>query len=523
MVKLEKSFSNAFKNMVATARTCYSAKGIIRDEDITEGHERLAKSIYRAGHHTTLQHTYFQFTLSNVSRQFVWSFLHSHPYYNSEQVSQRYVPIKPGHFLIPPLKGEALTVYENTINLQMQAYKRLSELLYPEVKREYTRRYRPYFKREKKYELLQLELPIYKSARNMEREIAKKAREVARYVIPVSAFTYLYHTINALTLFRYYRLSGQLDVPLEQEIVVRKMVEEVLRFEPMYEKILEKPLEIEVTPEYQFLIVQQDSLKHGDRKRFIREFDRNLDGMISKLVGFKENNEALIAQGVREVLGLPSSRLSDKSAIKLVLDPSRNRLLGETLNLTTLSKLTRSLTHATYTFKKKLSHSADSQDQRHRTTPASRPCLHQHIVDEPDYIIPELIRRNGKIKEFYKETMDQVWEGINRLRRLGVRDEFILYLLPNAVSIRFTESGDLLNLRHKYAMRLCYNAQEEIWRASLDEIRQIRAINPTIGKYLLPPCSLRIMADIHPVCPEGERFCGVKVWKLRVKDYRRIL
>src|SRR3989304_4896319 len=96
-------------------------------------------------------------------------------------------------------------------------------------------------------------------------------------------------------------------------------------------------------------------------------------------------------------------------------------------------------------------------------------------------------------------------------------------LLPNAVAVRFTESGDLLNLRHKYAMRLCYNAQEEIWRASLDEVEQISKVNPAIGKYLLPPCTSRDMADVRPVCPEGERFCGVKVWRLRLRDYRRII
>jgi len=104
-----------------------------------------------------------------------------------------------------------------------------------------------------------------------------------------------------------------------------------------------------------------------------------------------------------------------------------------------------------------------------------------------------------------------------------VSNEFAMYLLPNAVAVRFTESGDLLNLRHKYAMRLCYNAQEEIWCASLDEVDQICKVNPGIGKYLLPPCTSRDMADVRPVCPEGERFCGVKVWRLKLRDYKRII
>jgi hypothetical protein len=52
----------------------------------------------------------FQFTLENVSRQFIWSFLHSHPFYNSEQVSQRYVTVGPDSVTVPPLKEPALFI-----------------------------------------------------------------------------------------------------------------------------------------------------------------------------------------------------------------------------------------------------------------------------------------------------------------------------------------------------------------------------------------------------------------------------
>jgi thymidylate synthase ThyX len=110
-----------------------------------------------------------------------------------------------------------------------------------------------------------------------------------------------------------------------------------------------------------------------------------------------------------------------------------------------------------------------------------------------------------------------------RLRELGVAEEFAAYLLPNAVAVRFTESSDLLNLHHKLKSRLCYNAQEEIWRASLDEARQISAVEPAIGRYLLPPCGLRQMTETRPLCPEGERYCGVPVWKLELDEYARVI
>ena len=187
----------------------------------------------------------------------------------------------------------------------------------------------------------------------------------------------------------------------------------------------------------------------------------------------------------------------------MVLDPSRNRILGETLTLTTHDKLSRALFHASYTFQKKLSHTADSQDQRHRMTPASRPALPAYLSDEPDYVVPMLVADVPEAAELYRSTMEETWRAIGELRSRGVSDEFAAYLLPNAVAIRFTESGDLLNLHHKFAMRLCYNAQEEIWRASLDEALQIREVNPRIGPWLLPPCTLRHLAQVRPVCPGG--------------------
>ncbi len=72
-------------------------------------------------------------------------------------------------------------------------------------------------------------------------------------------------------------------------------------------------------------------------------------------------------------------------------------------------------------------------------------------------------------------------------------------------------------------MRLCCNAQEEIWKASHEEALQIRDVNPRIGPWLLPPCTLRHHATVRPVCPEGDRFCGGVVWQKDVPDFVRTL
>ena len=91
------------------------------------------------------------------------------------------------------------------------------------------------------------------------------------------------------------------------------------------------------------------------------------------------------------------------------------------------------------------------------------------------------------------------------------RAEFALYLLPNAKAIRLVETGSLLHLLHKWTMRTCFNAQEEIYQASLEEVQQVRAAFPELGRYLGPPCYLRAGIST-PICTEGSHFCGVKVW-----------
>jgi thymidylate synthase ThyX len=512
-VRLTKAFESPFANFLATARTCYSGKGVVPDVEISDRWVALARSLYQAGHHTTLQHAQFQFALANVSRHFLWSFLHSHPFYNSEQVSQRYVEVKPGNVAVPPLSGRALAIYRGAVERQMADYRRLIDLLTPVTEDAFYERFpgrRPHRERYAK-------------------EIQKRAQEVARYVLPIATFAYLYHTVSGITLLRYWRLCEQVDAPAETRIVVGKMVAALLEHDPAYRSILEPPLPLEETSEWRFLHksnggASQDGIGADSAARargFRAEFDASLAGRTARLVDWGARNEEVLADSVREVLGQPRAALSDDEAIALVLDPARNTLLGEALNLTTHDKLTRALYHPHYTFQKRLSHAADSQDQRHRMTPASRPALTAHVTGEPDYVVPRLVLEDPAVERAYRESMERTWDDLVAVRAAGAPSEFAEYLLPNAVAIRFTESADLLNLWHKHVMRLCWNAQEEIWQASLEEASQVTEINPRIGRHLAPPCTIRLRAGHRPICPEGTRFCGERVWTLELQDYAR--
>lgn len=504
------------------AATCYSGRGIFTPEDyLKRSHAQVIDGVItstrESGHLTTRQHAHITFGLDKVSRAVLWTFLHSHPFYNSEQVSQRYVEMKPGNFTIPPLEGEALAIYEETARKQMEAYQALLQSLRPVVEEKY-------FDLFPGRRLPVKDHPETRKARTFARKIDSSTQEIARYILPIATHAYLYHSVSALTLMRYQRTCELHDIPLEQKILASKMVNAVLEQDPRFFEEITDPFPLEETPEYQALTSLRQGVDEEAARQFTQEFDKELNDQTSRLIGsFGENTEPILAGAVRQVLGLSKGKLSDKEAISLLLNPTQNRTLGDTLNITTHTKLNRVMQLVSYTFAKKISHTADSQDQRHRMTPASRPVLATHYDGRPDYIIPALIAQNPEALKVYEAVMEETFGTINNLLKRGVPAKYALYLLPNAFPVRFTETGTLLNLRHKFAMRLCFNAQEEIWNATREEVAQISQIHPLVGKYLLPPCGTRNLTGDHPICPEAERFCGVLAWKLEPEEYKRTI
>jgi flavin-dependent thymidylate synthase len=512
-VRLITGFGEPYDNAVATARTCYNSSVVapeeVRKDDKARAlRDRIARETYCAGHHTTLQHATFQFTLENVSRQSLWSFLHSHPFYNSEQVSQRYVEVRAGNVIVPRLPPREDALYRSTVEAMMAAYRTLIDQLRPKVAEEFFRIFPARRRAPEKWEL----------------GIKKKAQEIARYVLPIGTFAHLYHTISGITLHRYHRLCQQWDVPTETGLMVKAMVEEVNKVDPLFFQSIEDPIPLEETLEYRALRQGGHLRANSSGRAFVREFDSSLGALRSRLVDYSLNGPACVAQGVRDVLGATRSELSDEAAIEQVLSPKQNPYLGESLVLTTLSKLTRALSHSHYTFQKKLSHTADSQDQRHRMTPGSRPVLHaQFVPGEVDAIAPDLIEAVPAAKEQFQTTLAGTWRAIEQLLDAGVSEEMALYLLPNAFPIRFHESGELLHLHHKWVHRLCYTAQEEIWRSSLEEVSQVRAVHPSLARHIQPPCTLRKEARLTPFCPEGPRYCGVPVWNMDLPQFQRLI
>jgi thymidylate synthase ThyX len=496
VVTLRSASARPYDGAIAAARTCYSPRVVGPEEVTPSQRDSIGPLTFEAGHHTVYQHAHFEFGLENVSRQFVWSFLHSHPFYNSEQSSQRFVRLDEVRAYVPPgLSPEARAVYDQAVEGAWDAYRRLSELL-----KEGTLRILS--------DLRHLTPGASdKRRKKVQREAEKKAIETARYVIPVAAFTSMVHTVSGIVLHRLWRMMRTGDAPRESEPVVQAMVALVRELDPaFFERVGEGPLAADQVVEERL-----PRLAAGGDAEAAR-LDALLGARTSLLVDFTARGEETTAEAVRAVFGATPDTLPDPEALERALDPSQNRYRLETLQLSVHSPLTRALHHSSYTFLKKLSHTADSQDQRHRMVPGSRPLMTMTDTARPDYVTPPLVAADPRALAVYQEAMARAWAAKNRLLELGVPLESALYVLPNAKALRFHESGSLLYLAHKWVMRTCFNAQEEIYRASMDELEQVRAVHPRLVRHMGPPCVLR-HGRITPTCTEGEHFCGVPVWR----------
>jgi thymidylate synthase ThyX len=503
-VTLRNAFAHPFDSAIAAARTCYSPR-IIGPEEITEKQRvNIGSATFYGGHHTVYQHAHFEFGLENVSRQFVWSFLHAHPFYNSEQQSQRYVRLDQARAYVPPA-GEKFgaterAIYERAVARAWDYYRELTALLKPEA-------------RSILADIWHLSAMSHsKRVDKVERQAEKRAIEVARYVLPVAAFTTMVHTLSGIVLYRLWKMQDACDTPSEARQVIGEMVARAREADPhFFDRFTNEPLE--ELPEW------KQPARNGETAS--REFDRRLGGKTSVLVDYSPNAAAVMAEAYRAVVGLTRAECSDAEAIDRLLNPARNPYRLQTLNIGVHAPMMRALQHANYTFAKKISHTADSQDQRHRMVPGSRPLLVLTDSRTPDFTVPMLIAGIARAREVYERAMADAWAAKNELLDRGVPAEYALYLLPNAKAIRLVETGSLLHLMHKWTMRTCFNAQEEIYQASMEEIEQVRAVHPELARYMGPPCHLRA-GITTPICTEGSHFCGVKVWLDFPSTIRRI-
>lgn len=428
---------------VGSARSCYFGKHIITPEE-AQGWDKkndLLASIFKAGHHTTLQHYHFTFLIEGMSRHLIWRLLHSHMFYNSEQVSQRYAKMKAENFYIP--KDADVSEWKHYYEKMYTYYDTFIQKLIPKVEEV---------------------LPKFKK-----KEAKKKAQEMARYFLPVGMKAHLYHTINVVTALRYINAAKVLpEAQKEAREFVRQLEEEMLKIDPDLKPLIEFAKEEKVA----YPDIHLDVIKSRiNAKECVEVFD-----VVDYPFELNENYAGVL-------------RTSN-----LFLDTS---LLGSFHSYIRLSL------------------SADAQNQRHRRSPAIRPSLESMYAR--NCYVPPIIKEH--FLEAYNEAMAYSYNFFeSQVEMIGFGEA--VYALTNAHEIEILEKDDFNAFAHKAQMRLCYNAQQEIFDITYKQIEKLKERGVNTENFL-PPCTIRARQKIRPICPEGDRFCGVKVWKLPMSDYDR--
>jgi flavin-dependent thymidylate synthase len=413
---------------VGSARSCYFGKNIVTPEMAKnwDKKEELLNSIFKAGHHTTLQHYHFTILIEGMSRHLIWRLLHSHMFYNSEQVSQRYAKMRVENFYIPQnADSEKWNIYYNKM---FKYYDDFCEKLEP---------------------IMETKLPKFQK-----KSAKKKAQEIARYLLPVGMKAHLYHTINVITALRYLNAVNFLpESQIEAKEFAYKLEQEILRIDKNLKPLIE------------FAKNEKSIFPKIDMDKYRCEKNVNIFNIVNHEFEMNENYAGVL-------------RTSN-----LFLDES---LLGG------------------FNSYIRLSFSADAQNQRHRRSPAIRPAIKD--IYKRDYYIPPIIKEN--LLDEYLEAVNYSYEFFEEeSKNIGFGEA--IYALINAHNIEILQKDDFNEFTHKAQMRLCYNAQQEIFDIIYEQIKQLEKNGVNVDNFL-PPCAVRYKEGIKPYCPEAVSYTHLR-------------
>lgn len=454
----------------STAIQCYApgvAKMVERTDDKALG---IAESTLDGGHHTTRLHTNYTWQILGATRSVTHDVFHATPFYNSEQQSQRYVEAKDGNYLMPKdLSSEQSMYFYKSADFANKSYFYLLDKLKPEV--------------EDRVKKMNPEggWKVKTTADRLNSKSQKLIQEIARYVLPIGQFTNYFHTLGELQLLRLFRASKFSNFTDEARFIIASMIAEVGKHDQSIMNELEPPLRADF-----------NRSSNLDKK----EFDGLLGSKFSKLISSSIDVGEI---GVKRSLEL----LADVYDVGM-FDPEVSNMRSSWL-----------------TFITKISHTGDSQRQRHRRTGASAIDIGLIYTGELDYMTPLVIRENPDLLKKYSVIVERMFENVDIALKMNIPKEYALLLLPNAITVRVKEAGDLFDWVHRWKQRLCYLAQEEIFFASLDQVRDVEKIMPEIKQMLLAPCGIRMAAGVSPRCPEGSRWCGQPVYNWQLDQYEK--
>lgn len=188
-VELLEYTRNPQRLIAASGKLCYSKSGIDDIiEDLSEDEiSKFLSKLIELGHESTIEHVSFTFGVEGVSRTLTHQLVR-HRIASYSQQSQRYVKLDQFEYIIPPhidAIEEARELFIKAMEEDQKTYDELCGILYKEH-----------------YEK---QIEQGKSEKAAKQYAEKASIEDARYVFPNACETKIIFTMNARTLFNFFR------------------------------------------------------------------------------------------------------------------------------------------------------------------------------------------------------------------------------------------------------------------------------------------------------------------------------
>ena len=161
------------------------------------------------------------------------------------------------------------------------------------------------------------------------------------------------------------------------------------------------------------------------------------------------------------------------------------------------------LEHASFTFGiEGVSRVTTHQLVRHRLASFSQQS--QRYVSHKERfaaITPTSIAAHPEIRERFAEQLRSIHRFYAEMIEAGIPAEDARYILPNATETKIMVTMNARELFHFFRLRCCERAQWEIREMSLEMLKLVKAVAPTIFRNAGPGC-------LNGPCPEGPMTCG---------------
>lgn len=412
--------------------------------------------LFDTGHHTTIQHSYFTFSIEGISVSGVCNGLHlATPHYNTDQRSGRFSKMY-DQLNIEEIKKHIEAYFpDQDINIILSFIQKGLDI-YANNKEKITALAAQKIKQERPFV----------SEKYIAQNAPKFAQEQLRMFISMIAPTAMDYTVNLSTLSALWRTAWN----PEMREVVAKMVDTV----------------VSKYPELTYMFAENKR----SNENWSPEYKPN------KILWFWNQKPKLKTK--------PNLRIKKLNYDEKSFNDGKS--CKDTVDTLFFSPYGMANTQRYVQTDIEISSATMCQDQRHRSIKRRAP------VFTGNFYLPPLLKAAG----LESDATEFMREFASLLKNPNMNQNLVSMIAPYGAMVRYTKFADMNALLHEQGKRTCWCAQEEIYHLGT-QLRKQLAKKTGSSSMLVNALSPHCFKDGK--CCEGARYCGRNIQDRLTADY----